>query len=55
MTKQGEVTLQRGYVRLEGASNYGKWVFTAKAQWAKLDILCILTAKDPCPQGEGNA
>jgi hypothetical protein len=55
MTKQGEVTLQRGYVRLEGASNYDKWVFTCKAKWAELGILYLLTANDPRPQGGGNA
>ena len=56
MTKSsGEATLQRGYVRLEGSSNYDKWVFTCKAQWAQLGILYLLTAKDPRPQSEGNA
>jgi hypothetical protein len=55
MTKQGEVTLPRGYLRLEGASNYDKWTFTCKAQWAQSGILYLLTADDPRPQGGGNA
>ena len=47
--------IPRGYIRLEGAKNYDKWVFTCKAQWTRDGILHVLRGNDPRPQVGGNA
>ena len=52
---KNETIIPRGYIRLEGAKNYDKWVFTCKAQWLKEGTLYVLTDIDPRPQVGGNA
>ena len=52
---KNDTSMPRGYIRLEGASNYDKWVFTCKAQWTRDGILYVLTNKDPRPQAGDQA
>ena len=52
---KNETMIPRGYIRLEGAKNYDKWVFTCKAQWTRDGTLYVLTGNDPRPQVGGNA